>query len=245
MIRGESIFPHKEYTGEMMNTEKKAINPETILFILMSICSGLMIGIGGTASLVAVYLFDIWGKLVGSILFSLGIYAILTYEMRLFTGMVASIPKMGWKNAWQLPVCFLGNALGVAFAALVVSWTPLSAAVIAQSKLLVAGKLATENLALSAIGSGILCGVLITLSVWSVKHCPKKGLSASFGVTFPIVVFAFCGFDHSVANILYFLLSGTYSWQAFGYELCCIVGNVLGGIILPYISLFRERIKKD
>ncbi len=222
----------------------KMSKSELILFILMSICSGIMIGIGGTASLLAIQTFEPgWGKLIGSILFSLGIYAILTYEMRLFTGMVASIPKLGFKNAWQLPVCFLGNAVGVALISLVVSSTPLSATVVEQSKAIIINKLGAKNWAFSAIGSGILCGILITLSVWSVKHCPDKKLSASFGVAFPIVVFAFCGFDHSVANLLYFLCCGEYSWKAFGYEMLCIVGNILGGVILPYISLFRERIQ--
>ncbi len=228
-----------------MKRFEKMSKQELVLFILMSICSGIMIGIGGTASLLSLATFGVWGKIIGSVLFSLGIYAILTYEMRLFTGMVASIPKIGLKNSWRLPVCFLGNAIGVAIIALIVCWTPLSSTVVAQSKIIIANKLNAENWALSAIGSGILCGILITLSVWSVKHCPRKGLSATFGVTFPIVVFAFCGFDHSVANLLYFLLSGTFSWTAFAYELCCILGNVLGGVILPYISLFRERTHQE
>lgn len=226
-----------------MKALEKMSKQEVILFVLMSICSGIMIGIGGTAFLLALELFGIWGKLIGSFLFSLGIYSILTYEMRLFTGMVASIPKMGLKNTWRLPICFIGNAVGVAIIALIVVFTPLSSTVITQSKLIIANKLGAENWVLSSIGSGIFCGMLITLSVWSVKHCPKKGLSASFGVTFPIVVFAFCGFDHSVANLFYFLLSGTCSWQGFGYEMCCILGNVLGGVILPYISLFREKME--
>ncbi len=228
-----------------MKPFEKITKNELLLFILTSISSGIMIGIGGTASLLSVATFGTWGKLVGSVLFSLGIYAILTYEMTLFTGMVASIPKIGVKNSWRLPVCFIGNAIGIAFTALVVSLTPLSAKVVEQSELLVANKLGAKNWALAAIGSGILCGILITLSVWSVKHCPKKGLSASFGVTFPIVVFAFCGFDHSVANMLYFLFSSAYTWKALGYELCCILGNILGGIILPYISLFREYISRQ
>ncbi len=219
----------------------KMTKQELTVFVLMSICSGLMIGIGGTASLIALNIYGLWGKLIGAILFSLGIFAIVTFEMKLFTGMVANIPKMGLKNTWQLPFCLIGNAVGVAFIALLVYCTPLSSSVIVQSKVLVAAKLAAKNWALSAICSGMLCGALITLSVWSVKHSPKKGLNATLGVTFPIVVFAFCGFDHSVANILYFCFNGVFSWKILGYELCCALGNILGGIILPLMSLFRER----
>ncbi len=226
-----------------MKQFEKMSKKELLLFVLMSVCSGLMIGIGGTASLLACNLFGAWGKLIGAILFSVGIYAIVTYEMRLFTGMVAGIPKMGLKNTWQLLVCFVGNALGVAFIALLVKQTALAPTVVDVSKNLVATKLSVKNWGLSGICSGMLCGALITLSVWSVKFAPQKGLSATLGVTFPIVVFAFCGFDHSVANILYFLFNGAFSLDIFLFELCCILGNILGGIILPLISLLKSQTK--
>ncbi len=228
-----------------MKEFEKMSKHELLVFVLMSICSGLMIGIGGTASLLACNLFDKWGKLIGAILFSLGIFEIVTYEMRLFTGMVAGIPKMGFKNTWRLPLCFLGNVIGVAIIAVLVYFTPLADIAILQSEILVAGKLGTSNWGAAAFCSSILCGALITLSVWSVKYSPKKGLDATLGVTFPIIVFAFCGFDHSVANVLYFFFNGEFSWKILGYEALCVLGNVVGGVILPYISLFREHSKRQ
>ncbi len=217
---------------------------EIVLFVLMAFCSGLMIGIGGTASLLAIDSLGKGGKIVGAMLFSLGIFAIVTYEMKLFTGMVADIPRMGLKNTWQLPICFIANIIGVVVVAVLVSCTPLSETVVRQSELISANKLGAKNWGLSAFCSSILCGMLITLSVWSVKYSPRKGLDATLGVTFPIIVFAFCGFDHSVANVLYFYWSGTFTWQVVGYELLCILGNILGGVILPLISFFREYSKK-
>ncbi len=224
-----------------MKQFEKMSKQEVLFFILMSACSGMMIGIGGTASLWAAKLLGNWGKLIGAILFSLGIYEIVTYEMRLFTGMVASIPKMGVKNMWKLPVCLLGNLVGVAFIALLVYFTPVGDDIIPQAKLLVANKLDVPNWGAVAFCSAILCGALITLSVWSVQYAPKKGVSTTLGVTFPIIVFAFCGFDHSVANLLYFLYNWSFSWKILGYEVLCILGNIVGGVILPYISLFREK----
>jgi formate/nitrite transporter FocA (FNT family) len=55
---------------------------------------------------------------------------------------------------------------------------------------------------------------------------------------FPIIVFAFCGFDHSVANTLYFFFLG-FTPKAVVYLLICVVGNILGGVILPILSIFR------
>ncbi len=226
-----------------MKTMIKMTKRELIVFILMSICSGLMIGIGGTAALLASSQFGKAGKIIGAALFSLGIFEIVTYEMRLFTGMVANIPTMGLKNTWRLPVCFLGNFIGVAFIALLVYFTPIADTIILQSKALIAVKLDADYWALAALCSSFLCGALITLSVWSVKYSPKKGLDATLGVTFPIIVFAFCGFDHSVANILYFIFNGVLSWQVVGYELLCVLGNILGGIVLPCIYVYREHVK--
>ena len=91
------------------------------VFMIMSILSGMMIGIGGSASLLATATLGSGGKLIGAILFTLGIFAIITFEMRLFTGMVANIPTMGLRNTWKLPVCFLGNIIGVGILALLVS----------------------------------------------------------------------------------------------------------------------------
>ncbi len=223
----------------------KMTKTEVVVFCLMAISSGLMIGIGATASLLANNLLGTYGRLIGALLFSIGIYAIVMYEMRLFTGMVAAIPTMGLKNTWRLVVCFIGNVIGVAIIAGLVYFTPLSANVIPQAKACIEGKLAAKNWAMSALCSSILCGSLITLSVWSVKYAPKKSLSATLGVIFPIVVFAFCGFDHSVANMFYFIYYGQISAKIVGYCLLSILGNILGGIILPCISLLRERSKKE
>ena len=158
--------------------------------------------------------------------------------------MVADLPKMGIKNTWKLPFCFLGNILGVAFIALLVYYSPLKDSIVPSAQTLIGNKINAENWPLNAFCSSILCGALITVSVWSVKYAPKKGLSPSIGVMFPIIVFAFCGFDHSVANVLYFYLSGAFSWKMVGYELLCIVGNIIGGIILPLFSLYKEHSQK-
>lgn len=227
---------------------EKMTKTELAVFCLMAIASGVVIGIGGVSSLLSVALFGNWGRLVGGTLFSLGIYAIVAFEMRLFTGMVADIPTMGLKNCWRLIVCFVCNALGVAIVAVLAYYSPLSAAIVPQAKALISGKLAADAWAWKSFCSAVLCGVLITLSVKSVKFAPQKGLSATVGVLFPIVVFAFCGFDHSVANMLYFYYLGQCSWQIVGYILMSILGNIVGGVALPLVILLKkngERIKEE
>ncbi len=223
---------------------QKMTKTEFAYFLLMAFSSGIVIGIGGVASLLANNIYGNAGRLIGAILFTVGIYAIVMFEMKLFTGMVASIPKMGLKNTWQLPVCFLGNIVGVGVVAVLAYFSPASEYVLPQAQALMKGKLNADFWYLRAFCSSILCGALITLSVWSVKYAPKKSLSASLGVIFPIAVFAFCGFDHSVANMLYIYYLGEWSWKIIPYCLLSIAGNIVGGVILPLIYLLRERAKK-
>jgi formate/nitrite transporter FocA (FNT family) len=225
-----------------MKEMKKMTKAEVIYFLLMAFSSGVVIGIGGVSSLLANNIYGAAGKLIGAALFTVGIYSIVMFEMKLFTGMVASIPKMGMKNMWQLPACFFGNIVGVGVVALLAYFSPVKDYAIPQAQALMQGKLNAEFWYLRAFCSSILCGALITLSVWSVKYAPKKSLSASVGVIFPIIVFAFCGFDHSVANMLYFYYLGSWSWKIIPYCLLSIAGNVVGGVILPLIYLLKERI---
>ena len=76
---------------------EKMNKQELFLFIMLAVCSGMMIGIGATAFLLAIGLFDVWGRLIGSVLFSLGMFKIITYGLRLYTGMVADLPEIGLK----------------------------------------------------------------------------------------------------------------------------------------------------
>lgn len=204
----------------------------------MSFCSGIMIGVGGTAFLFAYNLFGDWGRLIGSVLFSLGILAIVMFDMKLFTGLISDMPEMGAKNWWKLPVCFLWNMIGVLFAAVLVYYSPLADVVVPKAQEMMSVKLDAEWWGLKALCSSILCGFLITLSIGAVNYAPRKKLSTTVGVMFPIIVFAFCGFDHSVANTLYIYFLG-FSGKAMLYLLVCVVGNILGGVILPILSLFR------
>lgn len=224
-----------------MENSKNTKIQEICVFFLMAVLAGIMIGIGGCASLLANNLLGTFGRAIGAVLFSLGIYTVVAYEMRLFTGMVAYIPTMGVKNLWRLVLCFLGNALGVYIIAILAKNTSIGQSIYEQANTLIENKLLQDNWAIKALCSSILCGMLITVSVRSVSHAPKKTLSTTVGVMLPVIVFVYCGFDHSVANMLYFYYYGKFTLQIIGYILLTIVGNIIGGVILPFISLLKEK----
>ncbi|MBQ9782830.1 MAG: formate/nitrite transporter family protein [Clostridia bacterium] len=223
----------------MIQKSNRGAFNDFIHFLLMTLLSGAMIGICATSSLTASALSQD-GRIVGALLFSLGMFVILAFEMKLFTGLIPKIPHTSPKSYWQLPVCLLGNLLGVYVVYLLVSQTFFADKIITAGSTLIGEKLARDNWALSSLSSGILCGILITLSVLSVDHSHKKGLSANVGVMFPIIVFVFCGFDHSIANMFYFYCLGEFSWKVIGYISLTILGNLIGGIILPLVLKLRD-----
>ncbi len=226
----------------MKNKKIKRITlVELTVFCLMALCSGFVIGIGAVASLLSVYYFGNWGRLIGACLFSFGIFSIVTYEMKLFTGMVADIPTLGAKNYWKLPVCFAFNSIGVAIIAVIAYYSALSPMIVPQGAALIESKLSAQGWVLKDFCSAVMCGALITLSVKAPKYSPQKGLSATVGVMFPIIVFAFCGFDHSVANMMYFYYFGEFSWRVIAYIVVTVLGNIVGGVTLPTITLLKER----
>ncbi len=223
----------------MIQKSKRGNFNDFIHFLFMTLLSGAMMGICATSSLTANSLSQD-GRIIGALLFSLGMFVILAFEMKLFTGLIPKIPHISPKSYWQLPICLLGNFIGVYLVYLLVSQTVFASNVILSGSALISNKLALENWAISAVSSGILCGILITLSVLSVDHSHKKGLSANVGVMFPIIVFVFCGFDHSIANMFYFYCLGELSWQVVGYISLTILGNLIGGIILPLVLKLRD-----
>ena len=208
---------------------------EVVAFIAKACFAGVAIGFGAVASLLANSLLaGLAGKLVGGCLFTVGMFIIISYDMRLFTGMVASVPDLGAKNLWRLPLCFFCNAVGIGVVAVLARFSFSGDALAAQAASLMQSKLNNDLWYVKDFCSAVLCGVLITFSVRSVQAAPRKGLNPTLGVVFPIAVFAFCGFDHSVANMLYFYYLGDISWKIVGYILITVIGNFLGGAFFPF-----------
>ncbi len=212
----------------------------------MTLLAGVAIGVGALGCLLANALMpDMIGRLVGACLFTFGLLAVVAFELKLFTGMVAFSATMGVKNLWQLPICFVGNTIGILLISVLARFTFIGDLVAGQAGAMMSAKLIDELWYIKDFCSAIFCGILITFSVRAVKSAPKKGLSATVGVALPVIVFAFCGFDHSVANMLYFFFMGQISWQIVVYILITILGNFVGGVIYPIVLLVKERFFTD
>ncbi len=223
----------------MMRFEKMT-RKDFIVFCIAAVFGGIMVGLGGVGLLISMSLYEgATGKLVGAIIFSLAMFVVTTFGLYLTTGLSTRIITMGIKNYWAFPVSLFFNVIGIAFTALLVYFS--HANVTDTATALMDSKLCNEGWGVHALCSGVLCGVLIGLSVFLSHYTSKKHLSASIGVIFPVFVFVFCGFDNSLANVFYMFLCKQMSWNMVWYCFISLAGNLLGGVLVSIIPLVKKK----
>lgn len=207
-----------------MNNTLKSI----IKLVVLSFFAGVMIGFGALCNLVAV---SLGYKFIGSLLFSFGLFFVILFELKLFTGMVANFVDMKVREWYQLAICFLVNALGIIFVCALAKYSNLQTSIISTSSSIMNTKL--NGGWTNALFTSILCGMLITISVKGYQKSKERNLSSNITVMLPVIVFVYLGLDHSVANWAYIYLSSTWTIECLIYVLLTIIGNIIGGILLP------------
>lgn len=191
---------------------------------LKAAAAGITIGIGG-----AVYL-TLENKVIGAVLFGVGLYTIVLNGLFLYTGKVGYLISAKDKKAYILQLIFtwLGNLAGTALAAAAISATRIrnlgrTAEVICKTKL--------ADTPHSILILAVFCGILMYVAVDGFR---EKGNPLI--LFFCVTVFILCGFEHCIANMFYFSLAGAWSLRAIIYLLLMTLGNSVGGILLPLVK---------
>lgn len=218
----------------------------------LGVLAGAFIGLGAMFSTVVTAdsaLSPGIARLLGGLVFSLGLVLVVVSGAELFTGntliIVAAVGRRVRPTAllrnWA--VVYASNFAGaVATAALVVASGRLDAGDGAIGARALAIAEAKSGLGVvEAVSSGILANALVCLAVWMTLSA--RSLVDKVAVIIPpITAFVACGFEHSVANMFFFpvaLFHGTEpgasaSWPSFlvGNLLPVTVGNIIGGALL-------------
>ena len=61
------------------------------------------------------------------------------------------------------------------------------------------------------------------------------------GIIFCIPVFILSGYEHSIADMFYFATSGIVSLKACGFIWTVILGNSIGGMLIPALGLVGSK----
>lgn len=200
-----------------------------IVLILNAVLSGIMISVGGTVYLMCE------NKIIGSFLFSFGLFTIVQREFALYTGKVGYIPENSPVYIIETLVTLIGNVSGTALAAITLKQTKFSQILREKAELSMTAK--TSDTIASQLILGAFCGMLMYLAVDNAKECLKKNSDTAlvFGVCLPVMIFIICGFNHSIADSFYMFSAETFPTDM-PYILTVAAGNAMGGMIIPIIK---------
>ena len=213
---------------DIWQTSKGEVMKRIGSICLLGIGSGLAISIGGT-----VYL-SVENPVVGSVLFAVGLYAVVLNGLYLYTGKIGYLVEQKEKKPYLilLLTTWIGNLVGTALGAGLLSQTRIGGNIRERAAGLCQTKL-SDSLA-SILILAFFCGILMYVAVEGFRSGGNPLI-----VIFSVSVFILCGFEHCIANMFYFSLAGVWSLQTVGYLLVMTLGNSLGGMLLPAFKRAR------
>ncbi len=244
--------------------------------VLLGILAGIFIGLG--AMLCTLVTTDAglgFGltKLLGGVVFCLGLVLVVVAGAELFTGNCLLV--MAWFGGkvsfgrllrnWGLVYSanLAGSLALVGLMFYTLQWGFNSNAVGANAVLVANAKVDLSFT--SALTRGILCNALVCLAIW-LAFSARTVVGKIFGILFPITAFVAAGFEHSVAN-MYFIPMGillankTAVLQAAGLTSAGVanlnvagfvgnlipvtIGNIIGGSLLVGAVYWTAYLRQD
>lgn len=191
---------------------------------IKSIMAGIAISLG------AIIYLTLDNHIIGSFLFTIGIFTIYTFGLDLFTGKVCYIPNKDLSFMKTLLIVILGNAVGAVGMGYLLRETKLVSLVKHTTKI-VDVKLADGLF--STFVMALLCGVMICIAVIGYQTI-QDSLGKYLALFLPIMVFILSGFEHSIADMFYFSMANAWDMNAFLHIIVIIFGNLVGGAALPF-----------
>jgi formate/nitrite transporter FocA (FNT family) len=267
------LFPGKHFIGTVLEAleTKTAMSGELARrYLQRAAMAGVIIGLLYATNYAIIAAFDAvpvgettlrtLGTMAGALAFGWALVFIHYSKSELLTSnmMIVSIGayhrRIGWLKAFRLlSLCYIGNFLGGLFMALLLRFSTLTDGQI------LAEMLHSVALKLAYIGNGaagwgdlfvraILCNFMINLAVLLVYNgLIKDDLTKSLVMIVSVFIFAFLGFEHSVANTVLFtivgLKEGVDVGLAAGNVAIALVGNFIGGGLL--IGLYYAYVNDD
>lgn len=210
--------------------KKKLIGYKNAFFA--AVAAGIFIGIGGTVLLslkdAASPIAGIY-NIIGACAFTIALLCICMMGLYLFTGKVGFLVyDHSGTNILTVVSGLLGNLVGTFLTAQVVRVARPNTIAVAEA--LAAPKL--DQVWYQTILSGIMCGILMYTAVRIYRD--HKSPAAIF---FCVPVFILSGFEHSIADMFYFFQAGIFTGKVIGFLALVIVGNAIGGMLLPVLRL--------
>ncbi len=205
--------------------------------IVNGLLAGILISIGGSVFLACYGDGSLVSRTIGSVFFSVALLCICYKGYSLFTGKVGFIPEKHDANAFSVLLWGLvGNALATILLGLALRYAVPNLAGAAET---VCTARLTQDWWQTLV-RGIFCGFLMYLAVSIYRD--KSSIAA---ILYCVPAFMLAGFEHSIANMFYFGAAGMVTLDSAIYLAVVVLGNSIGGMLLPALSMIVNPPQKN
>ena len=219
-----------------------------LLSFVKGILAGLAIGLGGFLYVLMVHFVQgELGRVLGSLLFAVGLFTVCTCMLHLYTGKIGMVyeGKQTKDFYLSLPVMLIGNAIG-AFGFGFALWAIFKDTSVMETVNRICASrttLASFDDFLAVIVQSTLCGVCVYLAVkaFSLNRLKPVGILL---LVFFVFVFVYSGFQHCIANMFYFGFGNHINGYTFINLTFCILFNSLGPIFGVLLVKLIKNIQK-
>lgn len=220
--------------------------PRPFITFLNSIGAGAVLSLAAATAVIAggPAASPEWAALIKAVIFPIGLILIIMANLSLFTGNIYSYGACvaNGCNKWQaiglLVISWFGNLIGSIWVAygvrISIPGFDLHAIErVANSKTLIS----YPQLFVLAI----FCNMLVCYAVSMARR--NTGVLKLFGIFFPIFLFVFFGFEHSIADMFYMLFTEDFSvYNYLGFIGIATAGNIIGGVLVTGFDYYREEL---
>ena len=222
--------------------------------ILLGIYAGMAIGLGGFLNILSNTYLDspaIMGRIIGSLLFPVGLTLVCFLGLNLFTGKIGFIFDNNKNYLGFLGLVYIGNIIG---SLIMGGWCLVVFKGVEEIYSVATGISAGKMVLLEpsfwqlikVFAGAVLCGVLVYVAIFCYGTFKPIWLKI-LGIFLAIGLFVFLKFDHCIANMFYFTFS--WSWgNGLSYLNIGVVtlGNSLGAIALNEgLKAFKKLVNKN
>ena len=201
---------------------------------IKGILAGIAIGLGGFLYILMThYVAGELGKILGALLFAVGLFLVCTFRLSLYTGKIGLIyeGKQSKEFYISLPVMLIGNAIGAFLLGYIsyLAFKDTSIMTTVNSVCSIRTNLFTYNDYFGCIIKSILCGLCVYLAVYAFNKKRLKTIGIILLVLF-VFIFVYAGFQHCIANMYYFGFGNHINGYTFINLALCIVSNSIGPV---------------
>lgn len=249
----QQMLAPKEIAEATVGVGKYKTSKKNSIVFVSAMLAGLFIGLGYTGYLIVsgIMADAAVGKVVGALLFPVGLLSVLIAGADLFTG--NTLVTMAWYKkeiklgdvAKNLSIVWLGNLVGALFLVVLVYYSNTFTGSIAEGVMHLAEKKVHLNM-VELLTRSTLCNILVAITVY-MSYAAKDVTGKVIISYIPIWLFVITGFEHCVANMFvlpmgYLLGADLTIGQIMANIIPVTIGNIIGGMLVTaaYYFLFLK-----